>query len=203
MSEGEREEMKGAIFQGLEGLGEGLMSFYLEGGRSPGGLWGTGGAGPDSGALRRPLAAAGRTDYYIELCQPNFQVRNRLRKVSDLSRVTVTRGLSGPDPRAQVSLYAVSLGPRPSPGLPLCLCLCIFLCFGVSAAVPSLVSLSLSLYLSLSLPKSLTRACLRPWVAGWYLNADDNRPAHGQQLVVNSEDPIENWEVVGEKGTGR
>lgn len=37
----------------------------------------------------------------------------------------------------------------------------------------------------------------------WYLNADDNRPAHGQQLVVNSEDPIENLGVVGEKGTGR
>ena len=26
---------------------------------------------------------------------------------------------------------------------------------------------------------------------GWYLDADENRLAHGQQFVVNSEDPIE------------
>ena len=34
---------------------------------------------------------------------------------------------------------------------------------------------------------------------GWYLDADDNRLAHGQQLVVDSEDPIEDWEAVGEE----
>ena len=28
-------------------------------------------------------------------------------------------------------------------------------------------------------------------LAGWYLDGDENRLAHGQQLVVNSEDPIE------------
>lgn len=37
-------------------------------------------------------------------------------------------------------------------------------------------------------------------LAAWYLEDDDNAPTHGQQAVVHGEDPIEDWEVVGEKG---
>lgn len=37
-------------------------------------------------------------------------------------------------------------------------------------------------------------------LAGWYLEDDNNAPTHGQQAVVHGEDPIEDWEAVGEKG---
>ena len=66
--------------------------------------------------------------------------------------------------------------------LPLCLTQCLCLCLHV-----------------LSLP-SLCPGAFRA-LAGWYLDADDNGPAHGQQLAVKGEDPIQDWEEAREEGT--
>lgn len=154
MSEGAKEEVGcgGGVFQGLEGLGEEDLSFYPEGGGSPGRLWGRGGAGPDSGAPRRPLAAAGRTDYYIELCQPNLQMRKlSLRKVNDLSRVTVTRGLLGAGTHGRKYHSMLSFWVPTHLQASLCGSASIFLCLWVSAAVSFLTSLSLSISRCLSL----------------------------------------------------
>ena len=108
----------------------------------------------------------------------------------------MARGFSG------AMIHAVSLDPCPvSRALSVSGALCI------SSAFRSLqVSLFRSLFLCLS--------CLfaSHWVsargrsgalAGWYLDADDNAPAYGQQVVVHGEDPIEDWKAVGDKGGGR
>lgn len=64
--------------------------------------------------------------------------------------------------------------------------------------MPFLESFSVSLYLFVSPQVSAQGVCGA--LAAWYLEDDDNAPTHGQQAVVHGEDPIEDWEVVGEKG---
>lgn len=74
-----------------------------------------------------------------------------------------------------------------SPGPSLCLCPYGLLSLQASASVPfGGHYLLLCLYLA-GAP------------AVWYLNADDNGPAHRQQLVVHGEEPVEDWQVAGEK----
>lgn len=184
---GEREEGAGQVVQGLVGCGP-------ECGLLPGA-----GGSLESGAHRRPLAAVGGTDYYIELRHhPSLQMRKlRLKKVSHLSRVTGARGLSGAgmNPWAQASLRAVFLGPRPSPELsvPLCISLLLGLCH---CAYLVCLSLCLSIFVSSQVSDPGTSGP----PAGWYLYADDDGPAHGQQLVVDSEDTVEDWPWWERKG---